>query len=194
MSRLTQEFAGTFGAETVERFVYESLSDLSGARVNSFLPLFAERFAHDRLWALAKAEGKLATDVPTVLFLCVHNAGRSQMAAGWADHLSGGRVKVMSGGSTPGEEVNQHAVTAMEEKGIDISKQFPKPWTDEFVQAADAVITMGCGDACPIYPGKRYEDWAVDDPSDQDLEAVRAIRDDIEQRVRALLTSLGVEH
>ena len=115
------------------------------------------------------------------------------MAAGWTDHLAAGRVKVMSGGSSPADQVNPHAVTAMRERGIDIEKQFPKPWTDEFVQAADVVITMGCGDACPIYPGKRYEDWIVEDPSGQDLDSVRDICGDIEERVRTLLASLDID-
>jgi protein-tyrosine-phosphatase len=112
------------------------------------------------------------------------------MAAGWLDHLAGDRSKVMSGGSTPDAEVNALAITAMKERGIDIGKQFPKPWTDEVVQAADVVITMGCGDACPVYPGKRYEDWEVEDPAGVSLDAVRAIRDDIGKRVQVLLAGL----
>jgi arsenate reductase len=131
--------------------------------------------------------------LPTVVFLCVHNAGRSQMALGWFVHLAGGRAIAWSGGSEPGNEVNPAAVAAMAEVGIDISREFPKPWTDEIVQAADVVITMGCGDACPLYPGKRYEDWDLEDPAGQDVEAVRPIRDEIGQRVRALLESLGVQ-
>jgi len=127
-----------------------------------------------------------------VLFLCVHNAGRSQMALGWFRQLAGGRAVAGSGGSEPGAEVNPAAVAAMAEVGIDISEEFPKPWTDEVVQAADVVITMGCGDACPFYPGKRYEDWRLADPAGQGLEAVRPIRDEIQARVRALLGSLGV--
>ncbi|MEO8083313.1 MAG: arsenate reductase ArsC [Ardenticatenales bacterium] len=189
--RLKGEFASYFSAETIERFLAESLDEiLTRARVHAFIPLFAERFAHDRLWSLAKAEGKVTSDMPAVLFLCVHNAGRSQMAAGWLDHLAGDRVKVMSGGSTPDGEVNENAIVAMKERGIDLGKQFPKPWTDEVVRAADVVVTMGCGDACPLYPGKRYEDWEVDDPAGVGLDAVRAIRDDIGKRVEALLASL----
>jgi arsenate reductase len=130
--------------------------------------------------------------VPTALFLCVHNAGRSQMALGWFEHLAGDRAIAWSGGSEPGREVNPAAIAAMAEIGIDITGEFPKPWTDEIVQAADVVITMGCGDACPLYPGKRYEDWTLDDPAGQDVEAVRPIRDEIGERVRALLASLGV--
>ena len=130
--------------------------------------------------------------LPTVLFLCVHNAGRSQMALGWFNHLAGGRAVAWSGGSEPGKEINPSAVRAMEEVGIDITQEFPKPWTDEIVQAADVVVTMGCGDACPLYPGKRYEDWELTDPAGKDVDTVRPIRDDIERRVRALLESLGV--
>jgi protein-tyrosine-phosphatase len=128
-----------------------------------------------------------------VLFLCVHNAGRSQMALGWFKHLAGDRAVGWSGGSEPGNEVNPSAVSAMAEVGIDITGEFPKPWTDEVVRAADVVVTMGCGDACPFFPGKRYEDWQLDDPAGHDLDAVRPIRDEIEQRVRGLLASLGVD-
>jgi arsenate reductase len=131
-------------------------------------------------------------DVPTVLFLCVHNAGRSQMALGWFQHLAAGRAVAWSGGSEPGTEVNPTAVLAMQEVGIDITDEYPKPWTDEIVRAADVVVTMGCGDTCPYVPGKRYEDWTLPDPAGQDLDAVRPIRDEIEQRVRGLLDSLGV--
>jgi len=130
---------------------------------------------------------------PTVLFLCVHNAGRSQMALGWFNHLAGDRAVARSGGSEPGREVNPAAVRAMAEVGIDISTAFPKPWTDEIVEAADVVVTMGCGDSCPFFPGKRYEDWELVDPAGRDLDAVRPIRDDIERRVRQLLASLDVE-
>jgi protein-tyrosine-phosphatase len=132
------------------------------------------------------------TDRPTVLFLCTHNAGRSQMALGFFTHLAGDAAVAWSGGSEPAEAVNPVAIEAMRERGIDISREFPKPWTDEIVKAADVVITMGCGDACPIVPGKRYEEWDLPDPAGQELTAVRPIRDDIERRVRALLDQLGV--
>ena len=132
-------------------------------------------------------------DVPKVLFLCVHNAGRSQMALGWFDHLAGDRAVAWSGGPEPGKEVNPSAVLAMAEVGIDITGEFPKPWTDEIVRAADVVVTMGCGDACPFFPGKRYQDWELDDPDGRDVESVRPIRDEIEQRVRGLLRSLDVD-
>ncbi|MCB0997041.1 MAG: arsenate reductase ArsC [Acidimicrobiales bacterium] len=126
--------------------------------------------------------------------MCVHNAGRSQMAAGWMRHLAGDRVVVWSGGSEPDSDINPAAVEAMAEAGIDITDEFPKPWTDEVVRAADVVVTMGCGDACPLHPGTRYEDWNLDDPADGDLAAVRLIRDEIRRRVEALLDSLPVEH
>ncbi len=130
--------------------------------------------------------------IPTVLFVCVHNAGRSQMAAGWLQALGSGRVRVLSAGSMPGDQINPMAVAAMAEVGIDISSNQPKVLTDGAVQESDVVITMGCGDACPFYPGKRYEDWKLDDPAGQSLEAVRPIRDEIRARIEALLVSLGV--
>ena len=128
--------------------------------------------------------------VPSVLFVCVHNAGRSQMAAALLDHYAQGRVHVRSAGSIPAAEINPAVVEAMAEVGIDISKEFPKPMSDDMVRAADAVITMGCGDACPIYPGKRYEDWELADPAGQDLDTVRQIRDEIDQRVQRLVSQL----
>jgi protein-tyrosine-phosphatase len=150
----------------------------------------AERFARQRLSALAKVEGKATDGVPTVLFLCTHNAGRSQMALGWFNHLAAGKAVAWSGGSEPGMELNPAAVQAMAEVGIDIRQEFPKPWTDEIVRAADVVVTMGCGDACPLFPGKRYEDWELTDPAGRSLEAVRPIRDEIARRVQELLAEL----
>jgi len=132
----------------------------------------------------------VSQDPPEVLFVCVHNAGRSQMAAGLLKLRSGGRIQVRSAGSAPAEEINPNAIAALTELGIDMAEEFPKPLTDEAVRAADVVITMGCGDACPIYPGKRYEDWQLDDPAGQPLEQVRLIRDQIDQRVRALIGEL----
>ena len=129
---------------------------------------------------------------PAVLFLCVHNAGRSQMALGFFRHLAGDRALAWSGGSEPGHEINPSAIAAMHERGIDIATEFPKPWTDEIVRAADVVITMGCGDACPHFPGKRYLDWELDDPAGKSVEDVRPVRDEIERRVRTLLNELGV--
>jgi protein-tyrosine-phosphatase len=192
-TRLAEEFEGTFGRETIEQFLRTSFDQLAGrATVPNYVPLLAERFARQRLNALAKMEGQAVDGMPVVLFLCVHNAGRSQMAMGFFQHLAGGRALAWSGGSEPGDQLNPAVVEAMHERGIDISGEFPKPWTDEIVQAADVVITMGCGDTCPIFPGKRYEDWQLDDPAGQGLEAVRPIRDDIERRVRRLLGELGV--
>jgi arsenate reductase (thioredoxin) len=127
---------------------------------------------------------------PTVLFVCIHNAGRSQMAAGFLEHLAKDRIEVLSAGSQPANQINPAAIQAMAEKGIDISRGRPKLLTDSSVREADVVITMGCGDACPIYPGKRYEDWELDDPAGQGVEAVRPIRDEIERRVRSLIEGL----
>jgi len=132
-----------------------------------------------------------ATTRPAVLFVCVHNAGRSQMAAGWLRHLAGDRVEVLSAGSEPAERVNPVAVAAMREVGIDITAHAPRVLTPDDVQHADVVVTMGCGDACPVYPGKRYEDWVLVDPAGQPIEAVRCIRDRIRERVEALIASLG---
>jgi len=190
---LARRFDGVFSLETIEQFLATSYDQFAaGARTGTYLPILAERFARQRLEALARVEGKAVEGVPVVLFLCVHNAGRSQMALGWFNHLAGDRAIAWSGGSEPGSEVNPAAVQAMAEVGIDISREFPKPWTDEIVRAADVVVTMGCGDACPLFPGKRYEDWELDDPAGREVDAVRPIRDEIEQRVRGLLASLGV--
>ena len=128
---------------------------------------------------------------PSVLFVCVHNAGRSQMAAGYLTHLSGGRVEVRSAGSEPGDQVNPAAVEVMAEEGVDLTRESPARLTVDAVQAADVVVTMGCGDACPVFPGKRYEDWVLDDPAGQDLDTVRAIRDEIRVRVERLLAELS---
>ena len=168
----------------------ESQDLLGDAKLNVFVPVLAHRFARERLRALAQAEGMLDTNQPEVLFVCVHNAGRSQMAAGLVRLRSEGRVHVRSAGSDPGETINPAVVDAMAELGVDLSQEFPKPLTDEVVRAADVVITMGCGDACPIYPGRRYEDWTLDDPAGQEIETVRRIRDEIDTRVRQLIGEL----
>src|SRR5438128_1533688 len=136
-------------------------------------------------------EDPAMTEVPEVLFVCVHNAGRSQMAAGLLDRYAGGKVRVRSAGSTPADQISPAALQAMAEVGVDLSKEFPKPLTDEAVREADVVITMGCGDACPIYPGKRYLDWDLPDPAGKPLEEVRPIRDEIDRRVRGLLAELA---
>lgn len=192
-TRLAEEFRGVFNQETIERFLHTSYDEFAGrATLTNFLPLLAERFAKQRLQAMQKVEGKGADGKPIVLFLCVHNAGRSQMALGFFNHLAGDNAVAWSGGSEPGDQVNRAAVAAMAERGIDIAQEYPKPWTDEIIQAADVVVTMGCGDACPYYPGKRYEDWELEDPAGLEVSDVRPIRDDIERRVIELLESLDV--
>lgn len=191
--RLRTDFAGVFGEETIQRFVAESWESLQGAKVAAFVPLFVERFTRQRLRALARVEGTSTDTRPMVVFLCVQNAGRSQMAAGWLQHLAGDEVEVFSGGSNPASEVNPAAIEAMAEIGIDISSEFPKPWTDEVVQAANVVVTMGCGDSCPIFPGTRYMDWEIGDPAGLPLEQVRPIRDEIGERVRGIMAGLGIE-
>jgi arsenate reductase len=157
-TRLADEFAGVYGLETIEQFLHTSYDQFaSRSAVRNFLPLLAERFARRRLQALARVEGHHRDGKPIVLFLCTHNAGRSQVALGFFQHLAGDRAVAWSGGSEPETEINPSAVAAMAERGIDITGEYPKPWTDEIVRAADVVVTMGCGDACPIFPGTRYE-------------------------------------
>jgi arsenate reductase (thioredoxin) len=192
--RLKDEFAGIFSQEAIARYMAESTDLLGEAKVNAFVPVLAHRFCRERLRALAQAEGILDKDQPEVLFICVHNAGRSQMAAGLVKLRSRGRVHVRSAGSAPANEINPAVIEAMTELGVDMSEEFPKPLTDEVVKAADVVITMGCGDACPIYPGKRYEDWDLDDPAGQDVAAVRVILDEIDQRVQVLIGELLPEN
>jgi arsenate reductase (thioredoxin) len=193
-AHLANEFADTFGVETIHRFLHSSYDQFAGAAtLTNFLPLLAERFARQRLQALARVEGNVHDGKPVALFLCTHNAGRSQMALGFFQHYARDAAIAWSGGSEPGNEVNPAAIAAMKERGIDISGEYPKPWTDEIVSAADIVVTMGCGDACPVFPGKRYEEWVLTDPAGLDVAAVRPVRDDIERRVLALLSQLGVE-
>ncbi len=190
--RLTDEFAGVFSTETIARYITDSQERLEHrAKIKTWLPILIERFARERLRALARLELE-TPERPAVLFLCVHNAGRSQMAAGWLRHLSGGGVDVFSGGSDPGSDINAAAVEAMAEVGIDISSEYPKPWTDEIARAADVIVTMGCGDACPVFPGKRYEDWELTDPAGQPIEVVRQVRDAIGAHVRELVAGLGI--
>jgi arsenate reductase (thioredoxin) len=192
-ARLAAEFDGTYGPETIERFLHSSYDQFATTgSIPNFLPLLAERFARQRLQALARVEGHHRDGKPVVLFLCTHNAGRSQMALGFFTHLAGERAVAWSGGSEPGNEVNAAAIAAMRERDIDISGEYPKPWTDEVVRAADVVITMGCGDACPVFPGTRYENWDLDDPAGLDVTDVRPIRDELERRVRHLLDDLHV--
>jgi arsenate reductase len=190
---LERRWKGQLNTETIERFMLESYDlVLPHATIKMWVPNVVEKLTNDRLRALVRLQSDRMDLNPSVLFLCVHNAGRSQMAAGWLRHLAGERVDVFSGGSEPAASLNQAAVAAMAEKGIDISRQAPQPWADEIVRAADVIVTMGCGDACPVYPGKRYLDWELDDPAGRSIEDVRPIRDEIERRVRALMRELGV--
>jgi arsenate reductase (thioredoxin) len=188
--RLHEEFRGIFSTETIERYITESTDELSGSAIVEFLPVFIWRLTRQRLKALAQSQGLLEKTVPEVLFVCVHNAGRSQMAAGLLAKYAEGKINVRSVGSSPANEVNPAVVLVMNELDIDMSQEFPKPLTDEFVKAADVVITMGCGDACPIYPGKRYEDWELEDPAGKSVDEVRKIRDELDVRVKQLLAEL----
>ena len=190
---LSSRFAGTFGAETVERYVLESYTGLlRTSKVRAHLASQTARFATDRLTALAQAKGAIESPVPEVLFVCEQNAGRSQMAAVLTNSLGQGRVHVRSAGSAPAASLNPAVIEVMAELGLDLSEEFPKPLTDDVVQAADVVVTMGCGDACAIYPGKRYLDWELSDPADLDIEEVREVRDEIRTRVSELLDELLV--
>ncbi|QNE46032.1 metalloregulator ArsR/SmtB family transcription factor [Glaciihabitans sp. INWT7] len=190
---LAARFAGVFGPETVERYVRESHALLyEGERNTKYLPSLTSRFAADRLSALARTESPSVDRVPEVLFVCVQNAGRSQIAAAILRHLAGDAVRVRTAGSAPADAVRSVVIASLDEIGVPIGGEFPKPLTDEVVRAADVVVTMGCGDACPIYPGRRYLDWDLDDPVGLPIGRVRGIRDDIESRVRELLVSLAV--
>jgi ArsR family transcriptional regulator len=187
---LGARFAGTFSAETVDRYVRESYELLARrAHITRYLPSLTGRFAADRLQALASVDGP-AGPVPDVLFVCVQNAGRSQLASAILRSLAGNRVRVFTAGSDPAAAVNPAVVAVLDEIGVPLDGEFPKPLTDEVVRAADYVITMGCGDACPVYPGRIYLDWDLADPVGLPLDGVRAIRDDIDRRVRALLADL----
>ncbi|SDL25045.1 arsenate reductase ArsC [Microbacterium azadirachtae] len=189
--RLAQQFTGMVGEETVERVVFESYTALGRtATVTALLPTLAEKFAHDRLIALTQSRGQVAKTVPEILYVCVQNSGRSQMAAAITRQLAGDRVHARSAGSQPTADLLPGVVTVLTEAGIDLSGEFPKPLTDDVVRAADAVVTMGCGDACPLYPGKRYLDWQLTDSEGLDLDGIRAVRDEIQAHVEQLLTEL----
>lgn len=192
--RLAYRFSANFSKETVQKYVADSYELLrERAKVTRHLPSLTSRFATDRLGALATAQGFDLTGTPEVLFVCVENAGRSQMAAGLLRQLAGNRVNVRTAGSRPASAVDEMVVDVLDEIGVPVSAEFPKPLTDEVVQASDIVVTMGCGDACPVYPGRRYLDWPVEDPVGRTLDEVRAIRDDIQTRVESLLRSLGLD-
>ncbi len=191
---LAYRFSSTFSRETVANYVAQSYLLLSQrARVREHLLTMTERYAADRLEALASAQGLTLRDTPEVLFVCVQNAGRSQMAGAFMRHLSGGRVHVRTAGSSPSDAAHPRIAMALSEVGVDLTGEFPKPLTEDVVRAADYVITMGCGDACPVFPGRRYMEWDLPDPLELDDDGLREVRDDIRSRVFGLLLELGVE-
>jgi protein-tyrosine-phosphatase len=192
-AKLSDEFHGVFSPETVTRYVEASYADI-GDRPTvgpNFLPVIIERFAREQLWAVAQWTGVVEKPLPEVLFVCERNAGRGQMAACLAHHLSKGGIAVRSAGSHPAEQIDPVVVAAMAEVGLDVSTEFPKPLTDAVIRAADVVVTLGCGDACPVYPGKRYQDWPVADPAGQPLEVVRRIRYQLYHHVWDLIETLA---
>ncbi|HTR68595.1 MAG TPA: arsenate reductase ArsC [Mycobacteriales bacterium] len=190
---LHTEFAGVFGEPTIERLLIDSYRELAAnATVTRWLIIGTEQFARQRLQAMTHAEARPDGRAPAVLFLCVHNAGRSQMALGLFHSRAQGRALAWSGGSEPAALINPAVVSAMAEIDIDITVEFPKPWTEEFLAAADVVVTMGCGDSCPLVPGTHYEDWDLEDPTGKSVEEIRPIRDELVRRVDHLLAELGV--
>jgi arsenate reductase len=192
-SDLALGWVGVFSYESVARLVHHTYDTLAErAPGGPFLLVLTERFARERLDALAQRQGAKAKTVPEVLFVCTNNAGRSLMAAALVDHYAAGRVHVRSAGSDPAGALHATVAEVLRERGVDVNGAFPKPLTDDVVAAADLVVTMGCGDACPVYPHVRYVDWAVDDPVGRSLDYVRGIRDDVDRRVRALLSDLGI--
>ncbi len=196
LARITQDlatrFRGTFSAETVRDYVAESAVLLSErSHITNRLPSLTAQFAGDRLRALADADGLETGDVPDILFVCVQNAGRSQLASAILRSLAGDTVRVLTAGSEPAGSINPLIVAALDEVGIPVGGEYPKPLTDEVVRAADYVITMGCGDACPIYPGRKYLDWDLPDPATMTLDGVREVRDEIDRRVRELLADVN---
>jgi len=186
---LAEEFGGLFGRETVAGVVYDSLQRLGPARIKTYQPLLAYRYARQRLQDSAALAGPNRME-PVVLFVCTQNAGRSQMAAALLEHEAAGRVIVRSGGTEPAAELHAEVIDALAEAGIDTASAYPKPIAAESIQAADVVITMGCGDACPVLPGRRYLDWDLPDPAEADPGEVRTIRDEVARRVRELLDEL----
>ena len=188
---LAYSYDGVFSREAVAEAVADARILLEpSARVRTYLPVLVARQAREQLMAAAQAEGRIVTAVPELLFVCVHNAGRSQMAAALAEHLSARRVHVRSAGSAPAGEVNPLVVNVLEERGIALTTPYPKPLSDSVLRAADVIVTMGCGDVCPVFPGKRYEDWDAADPAGQPLDVVRDIRDDIQARVTTLIRQI----
>ncbi|MGH8887180.1 MAG: three-helix bundle dimerization domain-containing protein [Egibacteraceae bacterium] len=187
---LASDFAGTFSPQTVARYVDDTLARWADASIQSYLPVLVRRFVADRLRALAQVKGRVGKDVPEVLFVCVRNAGRSQMAAALLARAADGAVGARSAGSRPADEIHPVVREVLAEIGVYLRGAFPKPLTDEVVLDADVVVSMGCGDACPVLPGKRYLHWDLPDPAGRPLDEVRSIRDDIDHRVRALLAEL----
>jgi arsenate reductase (thioredoxin) len=193
IDELTYTYDGTFSRASIAHAVAEARTALEPtARIANFLPILVARFAREQLTAAAQAAGKITKLVPELLFVCVQNAGRSQMAAALAQHLLDGRVHVRSAGLHPTDQLNPLAVQVLTECGITLTEAYPKPLTGDVLHAADVIVTMGCGDACPIYPGKRYLDWDVPDPNGRPIQEVRDIRDDLQARVTALLRDLNI--
>ncbi|MFJ8550893.1 three-helix bundle dimerization domain-containing protein [Streptomyces sp. NPDC093676] len=191
IARLALRHRGHFSPETIQRLVTDSYARLAEhARVRTHLVVLAEHLAAERLDALAHLEGTPRTSLPRVLFVCSHNAGRSQLAAALLAHRAGDRVAVTSAGTHPAAEVEPVVAQVLTEAGVDLADAFPKPLTDEVVQAADVVVTMGCGDACPIVPGRRYLDWPIADPEGAPIAVVRGIRDEIDAHITELLATL----
>jgi arsenate reductase (thioredoxin) len=190
---LAYTYEGIFSRDSIAQAVANAREALEPtATIKDFLPILVSRFAREQLTAAAQADGRLIKPVPELLFVCVQNAGRSQMAAALAQHLSAGKVHVRSAGSKPADRINPLAVQVLAERGITLTEAYPKPLSNDVVHAAEVIVTMGCGDACPIYPGKRYLDWDVADPNDQPIDLVRDIRDDLQARITALLRDLNI--
>jgi protein-tyrosine-phosphatase len=188
---LRGEFRGRYSPETIDRMLFDSVDRLLLTGKNpSSVAILAERFARQRL---ESASAPPAAHPSAVLFVCRHNSARSQIAAAWCRRHSGARLTAYTAGTEPVTSIEPVVVEALAELGLDVTEEFPKPLTVEILEATDVVVTMGCGDACPVFPGKRYEDWKLDDPAGLPIEAVRPIRDEIGRRVRALLTDLGIE-
>lgn len=190
IDRLAKEFDGLFSRETIGRYVDESLGNWPDPAITTYIPILVERFAKIRLEALAQADGLALKAVPEVLFVCVRNAGRSQLAAAILEHHAAGKAHARTAGSAPSQSIDEAAIQALGEIGLDVGDEFPKPLTEELVRAADIVVTMGCGDSCPILPGKRYLDWDLPDPAGASTSQIRTLRDEIERRVLSLLEVL----
>lgn len=194
--RLVEELAytyeGIFSRESIAGAVAAAREALEPTATIPDLPILVSRFANEQLTAAAQADGRLSKPVPELLFVCVQNAGRSQMAAALAQHLSAAKVHVRSAGSRAADKINPMAVQVLAERGITLTEAYPKPLTNDVVHAADVIVTMGCGDACPLYPGKRYLDWDVADPNDQPIDRVRDIRDDLQACITTLLRDLNI--